>query len=81
MIVITGAAGFIGSCLVAKLNELGHNDLIVVDHYDSENTLSKRNLATKKYLRYFDKAEYLKLLKRDQFDFDVECIQIGRAHV
>lgn len=34
MIVITGAAGFIGSCLVARLNELGHyRDLIVVDDF------------------------------------------------
>lgn len=74
MIVVTGAAGFIGSCLVAKLNELGRQDLIVVDHYDSDNDLSRLNLANKKYVRYFDKAEYLKLLRRDQFDFDVECI-------
>jgi ADP-L-glycero-D-manno-heptose 6-epimerase len=34
MIIITGAAGFIGSCLVARLNELGHfRDLIVVDDF------------------------------------------------
>jgi ADP-L-glycero-D-manno-heptose 6-epimerase len=74
MIVATGAAGFIGSCLVAKLNELGRSDLIVVDHYDNESDPKKRNLAGKKYLRYFDKAEYLKLLKRDAFDYDVSCI-------
>jgi ADP-L-glycero-D-manno-heptose 6-epimerase len=74
MIVVTGAAGFIGSCLVAKLNERGRNDLIVVDHYDNENDPKKKNLAGKRYQRYYDKAEYLKLLKRDQFDFDVDCI-------
>ena len=74
MIVVTGAAGFIGSCLVAKLNEVGINDLIVVDHYDDENDPKKRNLAGKKYVRYFDKAEYLKLLRRDAFDYDVSCI-------
>ncbi len=74
MIVVTGAAGFIGSCLVARLNELGRNDIIAVDHYDDDNDPKKRNLANKKYHRYFDKAEYLKLLRRDQFDFDVESI-------
>lgn len=74
MIVITGAAGFIGSCLVAKLNELGRHDLIVIDHYASEDDPSRKNLSNKKYVRYFDKAEFLKLLKRDQFDYDVECI-------
>jgi len=31
VIVITGAAGFIGSCLVAELNSRGRFDLIVVD--------------------------------------------------
>jgi ADP-L-glycero-D-manno-heptose 6-epimerase len=74
MIVVTGAAGFIGSCLVAKLNEMGCNDLIVVDHYDNDQDQKKRNLVGKKYVRYFDKAEYLKLLRRDAFDFDVSCI-------
>ena len=74
MIVVTGAAGFIGSCLVAKLNELGHTNLILVDHYDNDEDPKKKNLEGKKYLRYFDKAEYLKLLRRDTFDYDVECI-------
>lgn len=74
MIVVTGAAGFIGSCLVAKLNQMGRNDLIVVDHYDNETDPKRKNLAGKKYIRYFDKAEYLKLLRRDGFDFDVSCI-------
>lgn len=74
MIVVTGAAGFIGSCLVAKLNEMGRSDLILVDHYDDDKDPKHANLKGKKYLRYFDKAEYLKLLRRDTFDFDVECI-------
>lgn len=74
MIVITGGAGFIGSCLVARLNELGRDDLIVVDHYDDEHDPKKKNLAGKKYRRFFDKAEFLKLIKRDQFDFDVDCV-------
>ena len=30
MIIITGAAGFIGSCLVSKLNSLGKENLILV---------------------------------------------------
>ncbi|MCF8237991.1 MAG: ADP-glyceromanno-heptose 6-epimerase [Saprospiraceae bacterium] len=34
MIIVTGAAGFIGSCLVARLNELGHRrDIVVVDDF------------------------------------------------
>jgi ADP-L-glycero-D-manno-heptose 6-epimerase len=33
MIVVTGAAGFIGSCLVSKLNKEGYNNLVVVDDF------------------------------------------------
>jgi len=36
MIVITGAAGFIGSCLITKLNNLGHENLILVDDFSKE---------------------------------------------
>lgn len=74
MIVVTGAAGFIGSCLVAELNSRGRYDLIVVDDLSGKDDPRQKNLAGKRYQRYYDKAEYLKLLKRDLFDFDVECI-------
>lgn len=32
-IVVTGAAGFIGSCLVSRLNKAGYTDIIVVDDF------------------------------------------------
>lgn len=52
-IVITGAAGFIGSCLISKLNSLGLINLILVDHKDkSDHT----NLEGKKYANYIDRA-------------------------
>ena len=35
MIVVTGAAGFIGSILTEKLNETGENDLVLVDKFDN----------------------------------------------
>jgi ADP-L-glycero-D-manno-heptose 6-epimerase len=74
MIVVTGGAGFIGSCLVAQLNRQGRGDIIVVDDYQGDDDPKKKNLVGKRYQRYYDKSEYLKLLKRDLFDFDVECI-------
>ena len=33
MIVITGAAGFIGSCMIRHLNESGRHDLVLVDDF------------------------------------------------
>ncbi len=47
MIVITGAAGFIGSCLVKKLNEENFNDLILVDDFSHE--IKDKNLEGKKF--------------------------------
>lgn len=45
MIVITGAAGFIGSCLISKLNEKGFKELVVVDDFSKER--KNRNMAGK----------------------------------
>ena len=36
MIIVTGAAGFIGSCLVEKLNNERYFDLVLVDDFSSE---------------------------------------------
>jgi len=33
MIIVTGATGFIGSCLVRKLNSLGKTNVVVVDDF------------------------------------------------
>ncbi len=48
IIVITGAAGFIGSCLTSYLNSLGYEQLVLVD--DFSNKQKVYNLAGKKYL-------------------------------
>lgn len=45
MIVVTGAAGFIGSALVQRLNEDGYKSIIVVDHFD--NSEKNKNLERK----------------------------------
>lgn len=34
MIIVTGAAGFIGSCLVGQLNQLGFKDIVLVDDFN-----------------------------------------------
>ncbi|MFA6914048.1 MAG: NAD-dependent epimerase/dehydratase family protein, partial [Endomicrobiia bacterium] len=35
MIILTGGAGFIGSCFLWKLNQEGIDDILVVDHLDN----------------------------------------------
>lgn len=45
MIIVTGAAGFIGSCLVSRLNQEGYKDIIVVDDFSSSD--KAKNLSGK----------------------------------
>lgn len=47
MIVVTGAEGFIGSCLVRKLNQTGYNDIVLVD--DFSEGLRAKNLQHCQY--------------------------------
>lgn len=47
MILLTGAAGFIGSCLLQYLNELGAEAILIVDDFGNE--VKNKNLIAKKY--------------------------------
>lgn len=55
MILITGGAGFIGSVLAKKLNELGHTDLVIVDKLESGQKW--KNLRGIKYSEYIHADE------------------------
>jgi ADP-L-glycero-D-manno-heptose 6-epimerase len=63
MIVITGAAGFIGSCLLAKLNNEGHTNIILVDDFRHE--AKKNNLLNKKYLKTIERTIFIDWLKEN----------------
>ena len=56
MIIITGAAGFIGSCLVQKLNDEGYYDLVLVDNFSNEN--KKKNYETKRYSKKVEREVF-----------------------
>ncbi len=48
MIVVTGAAGFIGSCMISHLNKVGYNNIIAVDDFtreDKNKNLEGKDLA------------------------------------
>jgi len=72
MIIVTGAAGFIGSCIVAQLNARGIKDLILVDHLDDG--LKEHNIEHKQYNQYYDKKEFLELITSDTLEADVDCL-------
>ena len=56
MIVITGAAGFIGSVLVKKMNLEGRKDLIVVDDFSREE--KNKNLESKKFIQPIHRDDF-----------------------
>lgn len=60
MIVVTGAAGFIGSYLVGKLNSVGYEDLILVDKMDDP--WKDLNILRKKYRKFIDRDNFFKWL-------------------
>lgn len=75
MILLTGGAGFIGSCFLRKLNEEGIDDVIVVDSFG--NTDKWKNLIGKKYIDFLHKDElfsFLELSKENNSHFSFDFI-------
>jgi ADP-L-glycero-D-manno-heptose 6-epimerase len=55
MIVLTGAAGFIGSVILGYLNQQGRDDIIIVDNVDSVE--KQKNLGNKKYFKHLARED------------------------
>lgn len=65
MIIITGAAGFIGSCLVRELNRLGIYELVLVDDFVSTRASKKiNNLQGKKWATQVQREQLFDWLKK-----------------
>ncbi|MBI3520244.1 MAG: ADP-glyceromanno-heptose 6-epimerase [Bacteroidetes bacterium] len=57
MIVITGAAGFIGSCLISKLNAEGHENIMLVDDFTQLQKID--NFHTKSFVHKTERSQFL----------------------
>jgi len=64
MIVVTGAAGFIGSYVVGKLNREGFKDIVLVDKYDDP--LKFQNYQTKTYTEMVDRDHFFDWLESNE---------------
>lgn len=69
MIIVTGGAGFIGSCVVRTLNDAGIEDIVIVDNIGT--TDKWMNMRNKKYIKYVHKSQFLNELPTYQ---DVKAI-------
>jgi len=73
MIIVTGAAGFIGSGLVGVLNNLGKNDIVAVDDFSSSCPEEKQlNLVGKKIIERVDLTQLMDWLEVN--GDSVECV-------
>lgn len=72
-IVVTGAAGFIGSCMVGFLNEQGYENLILVDEFPAlsagrDDDEKELNLHLKKYLVRVERENFFEWLNIEEPD-------------
>ena len=65
MIVVTGGAGFIGSVLIAKLNELGEKDILVVDQ-KAEGSPKWDNLRKHQFKQYLESDDFIARLEKKE---------------
>lgn len=59
-IIVTGGAGFIGSAVVWRLNELGYEDILIADRLDD--SVKWRNLVPLRFADYIDGYDLLETL-------------------
>ena len=75
MIILTGGAGFIGSCFLKKLNDENIKDILVVDHLDESEKW--KNLLGKSYSDYMQKDAFLNAVINKQIAKPTAIIHIG----
>jgi ADP-L-glycero-D-manno-heptose 6-epimerase len=63
MIVVTGAAGFIGSCLTGYLNTLGFENIVIVDEFSREDKIP--NLEGKLFAYKIEREDFFNWLKTE----------------
>jgi ADP-L-glycero-D-manno-heptose 6-epimerase len=74
LIIITGAAGFIGSALAWRLNSMGRTRLLLVDHLGATSQKWK-NLVPLRYHDYMEKSDFLQAILAGEFsDVHVEAV-------
>jgi ADP-L-glycero-D-manno-heptose 6-epimerase len=73
-IIVTGAAGFIGSCMVQYLNEQGYNNLVIVDDFGVEE--KRKNWEKKSYAHIVERYNLFDWLQLHQPTIDI-IIHLG----
>lgn len=72
MIILTGGAGFIGSCMLDALNKAGRHNLLIVDSLGKGQKW--KNLVGKTYIEIVSKQDFRSMMNADAFDDAVEAV-------
>src|SRR5438128_12550892 len=72
--IVTGAAGFIGSCMVQYLNEQGYEKLILVDDFGVEE--KRKNWERKKFEEIVERYNLFDWLEQYNSSIDI-VIHLG----
>ncbi len=63
MIALTGAAGFIGSCMLSKLNAEGLNNIVIVDDFSKTEKLN--NYSNSKFALKIERENFIQWFKEN----------------
>lgn len=72
MYIVTGGAGFIGSAMIWKLNQMGIDDILVVDNLAS--TDKWKNLVNLRYTDYLHRDRFIKMIAGEDDPFGVSGV-------
>ena len=72
MVVVTGGAGFIGSAIVWRLNQLGESNIIIVDELGTDEKW--KNLVPLKFEDFIHKDDFISIVLEQEIGFDISAI-------
>jgi ADP-L-glycero-D-manno-heptose 6-epimerase len=72
MIVVTGGAGFIGSAIVWRLNQLGEEEVVIVDELGTDEKW--KNLVGLRFTDFINKNDFLERISGDAFAGSISAI-------
>lgn len=68
MLIVTGGAGFIGSCFIWYLNKMGVENILVVDSL--KDSIKWKNLRNLKFKDYIEKEDLFNILEKPSIKVD-----------
>lgn len=72
MIVVTGGAGFIGSAIVWRLNELGSEKIIIVDELGKDEKW--KNLVGLKFEDFLNKNVFIDNIRNEKISYKIDAV-------